>query len=146
MTVPRRNVTVAERLKTLEQELGRLRSYLASAGVEATISTPANSVTVTSATWVEAFSVAGPRQLVDWVLHFEAACAIGTTGQLRAVIADTSTVLHDVVDIADGATLAATWTLDPPGDFDDYTVVEIQAQRVTGAGSFTVRPYSVAGA
>jgi len=145
MGVPRNNTSPAERLKALEQELGRLRSYLAVNGVDATISTPGSAVAVTSATWVEAFTVAGPRLFAAWVVRFNATCAVGTTGQVRAVIAGTSTVLQDAVDVADGTTLPAAWTLDPPGNFDDYTVVEIQAQRVTGSGSITVRPYSAAG-
>lgn len=146
MGVPRNDTTVAQRLKALEQELGRLRSYLAISGVDATISTPASAVTITSAVWVEAFTVAGPRLATNWVVRFNAICAVGTAGQVRAVIAGTSTVLQDAIDVADGTTLPAAWTLDPPGNFDDYTVVEIQAQRVTGSGSFTVRPYSAAGA
>jgi hypothetical protein len=145
MGVPRSNTSPAERLKALEQEIGRLRSYLAVSGVDATISTPASAVTITSATWVEAFTVAGPRLATNWVIHFNAICAVGTAGQVRAVIAGTSTILFGPVDVGDGVTLPAAWTLDPPGNFDDYTVVEIQAQRVTGSGSFTVRPYSAAG-
>lgn len=145
MSVPRQTGTVAERLKSLEQELQRLRGYLAISGVDATITTPASLVTVTSPTWVEVFTAAGPRQAGDWMLRFTAACAVGTTGQVRAVVAGTSTELMAPVDVLDGATLAAEWALSPPGDFDDYALVEIQAQRVTGAGAFTVRPYSVAG-
>ena len=145
MGVPVDNTGVGKRLKALEQEISRLRSFLATTGLDVTITTPANSVTVTSPTWVEAFTAAGPRQATNWLLRFTAACAVGTTGQVRAVIAGTSTVLQGPADVLDGGSLDAAWTLDPPGDFNDYVVVQVQAQRTTGSGSFTVRPYSVAG-
>jgi hypothetical protein len=146
MSVPTDNASVARRLKALEQEISQLRAYLATTGLDVSITSPASTVTVTSATWVEAFTLAGPRQAVTWLVQFRAVCAAGTAGQVRAVISGTTTELQTPVDVLDGATLDAAWPLDPPGDFDDQTLVEIQAQRVTGAGAFTVRPFSVAGA
>ncbi|HEY3559669.1 MAG TPA: hypothetical protein VGL05_19505 [Kribbella sp.] len=146
MSVPTDNATAARRLKALEQEIAQLRGYLATTGLDVTITTPANTLTVTSPTWTEAFTLAGPRQATDWLVQFRATCASGTTGQVRAVISGTATELMPPVDVLDGATLDAAWTLDPPGDFDDQTLVEIQAQRTTGTGTFTVRPYSIAGA
>lgn len=145
MSVPENNTSVAKRLKVLEKDLAQLRAYLATTGLDVTLTTPANVVTVTSPTWVEAFTLAGPRQAVDWLVRFQAVCAVGTAGQVRAVVSGTSTELMAPTDVLDGSTLDAAWTLDPPGTFDDNTLVEIQAQRVTGTGSFTVRPYSVAG-
>lgn len=146
MSVPTDTTTVARRLKALEQEIAQLRGYLATTGLDVTITTPASSVTVTSPTWVEAFTLAGPRQAASWLVQLKAACATGTAGQVRAVVAGTATELMAPVDVLDGSTLDAAWTLDPPGDFDDQTLVEIQAQRITGTGAFTVRPYSVSGA
>lgn len=145
MAIPRDNSTLA-RLKNLEQELQRLRGYIANRGIPGTLTTPAAQVTVTSATWVEVFTLAGVRQNATWEIRFTAACAVGTTGQVRAVIAGTSTELQAPVDVLDGQTLQADWPLTVPGALDDYVVVEIQAQRVTGTGAFTVRPYSLANA
>ena len=146
MSVPVDNTSVARRLKVLEQEIAQLRAYLATTGLDVTITTPASVATVTSPTWVEAFTLAGPRQAANWLVQFRAACAAGTAGQVRAVVAGTATELMVPVDVLDGSTIDAAWTIDPPGTFDDQTLVEIQAQRVTGTGSFTVRPYSVTGA
>jgi hypothetical protein len=146
MSVPADNTSVARRLKALEQEIAQLRGYLALTGLDVTITTPAMVATITSPTWVEAFTLAGPRQAANWLVQFKAVCAAGTAGQVRAVIAGTATEVMAPVDVLDGATLDAVWTLDPPGLFDDQTLVEIQAQRTAGAGSFTIRPYSVAGA
>lgn len=146
MSVPTDDTTTARRLKAIEQEIAQIRGYLATTGLDVTITTPAMVATVTSPTWMEAFTVAGPRQAVSWLVQFKAVCAAGTAGQVRAVLAGTATELMAPVDVLDGATLDAAWTLDPPGDFDDQTLVEIQAQRTAGAGSFTIRPYSVAGA
>lgn len=144
MAVPRNNDELARR-KQIEQELQRLRGYIANLGAPGTLTTPANQTAITSATWVEAFTLAGARKDAAWEVHFTAACAAGTTGQVRAVIAGTSTELQPPTDVGDGQTLQADWSIALPGGVDDYTVVEIQAQRVSGTGSFTVRPYSVAG-
>lgn len=146
MSVPVDNTSIARRLKALEQEIAQLRAYLATTGLDVTITSPASAVSVTSPTWVEAFTLAGPRQAASWVVQFRAVCAVGTAGQVRAVISGTATELMAPVDVLDGSTLDAAWTLDPPGAFDDQILVEIQAQRIAGAGSFTVRPFSVTGA
>lgn len=175
MAVPRADATIAQRLKRLEEELRRVRSEIAGASSDPddkitdplgnevvavdlddgqgmkkprlsfTITTPNTGVTVTSTTWVEAFSVVGRRQNAAVEVRFNATCAAGTTGSVRAVIGGTATELHAPVAIADGDTLTAAWTIDLPGDYDDYLVVEIQAERLTGAGGITVRPYSAAG-
>lgn len=144
MAIPRDNSSLA-RIKQLEQELQRLRGYIANLGFPGTLTTPAQQATVTASTWVEVFTLAGLRQDSAWEVRFTAACAAGTTGQVRAVVAGTSTELQAPTDVGDGQTLQADWVITLPGAVDDYTVIEIQAQRTAGTGSFTVRPYSVAG-
>lgn len=175
MGIPRADVSVGERLKALEAELLRLRASIASTGIDpddkiidpldhvvvevdlaagqgllkprlsATITGPNTGATVTSTTWVEAFSVAGRWQNAAWEIRFTATCDAGTTGSVRAIIAGTATELHAPASIADGDTLSAGWTLTLPGDWDDYVVIEIQAERLTGSGNVRIRPYSAAG-
>lgn len=145
MAIPRNNDELARR-KQLEQELQRLRAYIANLGNPGTLTTPANQVTVTSATWVEVFTLAGLRQNSSWEIRFTATCEPGTTGQVRAIVAGTATELQVPVDVGDGQSLPADWVIPVPGAVDDYTVIEIQAQRTAGTGVFTVRPYSVVGA
>lgn len=173
--IPRADAGYAARLKKLEEDLRRLRSDITSAGTDPddkitdplgnevvavdlddgqgllkprlsfTITTPNTGATITSASFVEAFSVVGRRQNAAVEVRFTATCAAGTTGSVHAVIGGTATELHAPVNIADGDTLTAAWTLDLPGNYDDYLVVEIQARVLTGAGAVTVRPYSAAG-
>lgn len=175
MGVPLDDRGFRERFKKIETDLARLRSDIAGASsdpddqihdplgnlifgadldagsgilkprLSSTLTTPGMAVTVTSATYVEAFTIAGRRQNAAWEARFAASCQAGTTGSVRAVLAGTATELHAPVSIADGDSIAPAWSLDLPGAWDDYVVVEIQALRVTGSGNVTVRPYSVAG-
>jgi hypothetical protein len=174
VAVPRDDNTIAARLKIVEEKLRRLgvgadfatdpddrifdpqgelifgADLDAGQGtlrprLSATISTPALVVAVTSATWVEGFTVAGRQQNAAWEVRFSATCEAGTSGEVRAVLAGTSTLLHDPVAVPVGDTLTAAWTLDLPGNYDGYVVVEVQAQRTAGTGAVRVRPYSVAG-
>lgn len=175
MAVPRADISLGQRLKQLEEDLRRLRSDIAGASSDPddkivdplgnevvavdlddgqgllkprlsfTITTPNTGATITSTTWVEAFSIVGRRQNAAVEVRFTATCAAGTTGSVRAVIGGTATELHAPLAIADGDTLTAAWTIDLPGNYDDYLVVEIQCERLTGSGAITVRPYSAAG-
>lgn len=175
MPIPRQDATIGQRLKQLEDELARLRGVMADGGSDAddqitdplgnllfgadldagqgilkprmgaTITSPAAATVVTSTSWVEAFSIAGRRQNAAWEVRFAATCDAGTTGEVRAVLAGTATVLHAATPIADGDTLTGAWTLDLPGIYDDYVIVEVQAERLTGSGNIRVRPYSAAG-
>lgn len=175
MPIPRQDATLAQRLKAVEDEIARLRGVAGAADTDAddrivdpagnvvvevdldvgqglkkprlpfTITTPGNITVVTATSWVEAFTFAGYWQNAAAALRFNATTTAGTTAQVRAIIAGTATELHAPVTIADGDTASLAWSLDLPGGWDDYVVIEIQAQRVTGAGNVTVRPYSVAG-
>lgn len=175
MAIPRADTTPAQRFKALEDEIRRLRSEISGASTDpddqiydplgnllvgadldagqgllrprlaSTITTPNSTVTITSATWAEAFSIAGRRQNASWEVRFTASCDAGTTGSIRAVVAGTATELHAPTGIADGDSISVAWTLDLPGVWDDYVVVEIQAERLTGSGNVRVRPYSAAG-
>lgn len=175
MAIPRDDQGFAARFRAIEEQIRRLRSDIASQSTDpddqihdplgnlifgadldagsgilrprlsATIVMPGLATTITATDWVEAFTLAGRRQNAAWEVRFNASCDSGTTGTVRAVIAGTDTELHAPANIADGDTLAAAWTLDLPGAWDDYLLIEIQGQRLTGAGSLRVRPYSVAG-
>lgn len=175
MAVPRADAKMWERVKDLEDGLRRLRADLVGGGVDpddrildplgnvvvevdltagqgllrprlsATITAPSAATTVTSATYVEAFTVAGRWQNAAWEIRFTASCDAGTTGSVRAVIAGAATELHAPVGIADGDTITPAWSLNLPGVWDDYVIVEIQAERLTGSGNVRVRPYSAAG-
>jgi hypothetical protein len=175
MAVPRDKRDIGQRLKALEAAIARLRSDFAASGGEpsdqihdplgnlifgadidagsgilkprlsSTITTPGLSTTITATTWTEAFTLAGRRQNATWEVRFTATCDAGTTGSVRAVVAGTSTELHSPVAIADGDTLSAAWSVALPGAWDDYTLVEIQGERLTGSGNLKIRPYSVAG-
>jgi hypothetical protein len=175
MAVPRADAKMWERVKKLEEDLGRLRADLVGGGVDPddqihdplgnllvgadldagqglkkprlsfTITSPAAATVITSATYVEAFSIAGRRQNAACEVRFSASCDAGTTGSVRAVIAGTVTELHAPVPIADGDTITPAWSLNLPGIWDDYVIVEIQALRATGSGNVRVRPYSAAG-
>ncbi|HEY2086240.1 MAG TPA: hypothetical protein VGH54_09475 [Mycobacterium sp.] len=175
MGVPLDNRTIAQRLKALESDMARLRALLATSGgdpstqlhdplgnlifgadidagsgilkprLSATPTSPGAATTVTSASWVEAFTLAGRRQNATWEVRFQATCDAGTTGSVRAVISGTSTELHAPTAIADGDSYAAAWSLALPGGWDDYVLIEIQGERTGGSGNLRVRPYSVAG-
>lgn len=175
MGVPLDNRSIAQRMKALESDMAKLRAQLATFGgdpddqihdalgnlifgadidagsgilkprLSATSTTPGNSTTITSASWVEAFTLAGRRQNATWEVRFQATCDSGTTGSVRAVIAGTSTELHAATAIADGDSYAAAWSLALPGAWDDYVLIEIQGERTSGSGNLKVRPYSVAG-
>lgn len=175
MGVPLDNRTIAQRLKTLETGLANLRATIATFGgnpddqihdplgnlifgadidagsgilkprLSSSLTAPSLTTTITSTTWVEAFTLAGRRQNATWEVRFNATCDSGTTGQVRAVIAGTSTELHAAAAVPDGDTYAAAWSLALPGGWDDYILVEIQGERLTGSGNLRVRPYSVAG-
>jgi hypothetical protein len=175
MGVPVDNRSIAQSIKALETALARLRGEIASFGgnpddqihdplgnvifaadIDAgsgilkprlgfTISTPSQATAVTATSWVEAFTVAGYRQNATVAVRFNVTAAAGSTGSVRAVVAGTSTELHAPVTIADGDTQAMAWTLTLPGNWDTYDLVEIQAERLTGSGTITVRPYSAAG-
>lgn len=175
MAVPRQDGTIGQRLKILEEEIRVLRGLIGAGSGDtngpivdaqgnvifssdldagqgilkprlgATITTPNLGTTITSATWVEAFSVAGRRQNASWEVRFNVVADSGTTGQLRAVIAGTTTELHAPVAVGDGENFLVGWTLDLPADWDSYVIVEIQAERLTGSGNIRVRPYSAAG-
>jgi hypothetical protein len=175
MGVPLDNRSIAQRLKNLESDLARLRQALATFGgdpddqihdplgnlifgsdvdagsgilkprLSSSLTTPGLTTTITSTTWVEAFTLAGRRQNATWEVRFNATCDAGTTGMVRAVLAGTSTELHAPAAVPDGDTLAGAWSLALPGAWDDYVLVEIQGERVTGSGNLRVRPYSVAG-
>lgn len=166
MGVPPDDRDPATRLKNLEDAVARLRGDLARVGFDpdgnpifvadeetgilrprlaATTTTPGQNTTITSASFVEGFTVAGRRQNATWEVRFTAVCDAGTTGQIRAVISGTSTELMAPVDVGDGATVSAVWVLALPGVYDDHVSVEIQGLRVGGAGNLKIRPYSVAG-
>lgn len=110
----------------------------------ATVTTPGMATAVTATTWVEAFTVAGRRQNATWEIRFTAT-ATGTDGQVQAVLVADGTVLQAPVTVTTGTTFTAVWIIDLPGALDDYLEVQIQAQRLTGAGTVTVRPYGSQG-
>lgn len=175
MGVPLDNRTIAQRLKALEGDMARLRAQIATFGgdpddqihdalgnlifgadidagsgilrprLSATPTSPSSGSTITSSTWVEAFTLAGRRQNATWEVRFQATCDSGTTGSVRAVISGTTTELHAATAIADGDSYAAAWSLALPGAWDDYVLIEIQGERTGGSGNLRVRPYSVAG-
>lgn len=166
MGVPPDTRDQATRLKNLEDALDRLRGDLARVGLDpegnpvfvaaddtgiyrprlaATATTPGQVTTITSGTYVEAFTVAGRRQNATWEVRFTTACDVGTTASIRAVISGTSTELIPPTAVGDGATDAAVWVVALPGAFDDHVSIEIQALRASGAGNVKVRLTSVTG-
>lgn len=166
MGVPRDTRSLPDRVKNLEDLADRLSGDIARAGFDpdgnpvfvadteagiyrprlaATLTTPGQNTTITSGTYVEAFTVAGRRQNATWEVRFTAACDVGTTATIRAVISGTSTELIAPTAVGDGATDLAVWTLTLPGNFDDHVAVEIQGLRASGAGNVKIRPTSVAG-
>jgi len=167
MGVPRDNRDPWVRLKDLEDLVDKLRGDLARVGLDpagnavfvadaaagiyrprlaATITTPGQNTTITSGTYVEAFTVAGRRQNGMWEVRFTSTCDVGTTGSIRAVISGTSTELVPPTAVGDGATDLAVWVITLPGSFDDQVSIEIQGLRASGAGNFKIRPTSVTGA
>lgn len=166
MGVPRDTRSIGDRIKNLEDLVDKLSGDLARVGLDpegnpvfvadtetgiyrprlaATTTTPGQNTTITSGTYVEAFTVAGRRQNALWEVRFTSTCDVGTTGSIRAVISGTSTELVPPTAVGDGATDLAVWTLTLPGAFDDHVSIEIQGLRASGVGNFKIRPTSVAG-
>ncbi|MFC0622961.1 hypothetical protein [Kribbella deserti] len=110
-------------------------------------STPASATVVTSTTWVEAYTVTGRRQNNRLEIRLSAAASgSGVTGQVRAIIAGTATVLPDTLtEVPDGDTVTPFWVIDVPGAYDEWVSIEVQAQRTSVSGSITVRPYGAQG-
>lgn len=166
MGVPRDTRSIGDRIKNLEDLVDKLGGDLARVGLDpngnpvfvadtetgiyrprlaATTTTPGQSTTITSGTYVEGFTVAGRRQNSTWEIRFTTACDVGTTASIRAVISGTSTELIPPTDVGDGATDAAAWVVALPGAFDDHVSIQIQGLRASGAGNVKIRPTSVAG-
>lgn len=109
-------------------------------------STPASVTTVTAMSWVEAYTLTGRKQNNRLEVRFSAVTSgAGVTGDVRAIVSGTATVLHAPVSIPSGDSISPTWVLDIPGDYDDWVLVEIQCQRTSGSGSIAVRPYGAQG-
>lgn len=109
-------------------------------------STPGSVTTVTAAAWVEAYTLTGRKQNNRLEVRFAAVTSgAGVTGDVRAIVSGTATVLHAPVSIPSGDSISPTWVLDIPGDYDDWVSVEIQCQRTSGSGSIAVRPYGAQG-
>lgn len=106
--------------------------------------TPNMAVAITSSGYSEAFTiVAGTAATVS--VMFDANGDAGTTtGLVRAVDMETGAEVHAATPVTLG-TGRLTWDMDLPISADEWRLVQIQAQRTSGTGTLTLRPYGSQG-
>lgn len=105
--------------------------------------------TVTTPSWDTMYTLRSFKQHPKLHVAVEAVADASTTGNVRLYHTASSTVLAGPDAISSGATIAPTWLVDLPTPgvalHMELTEVQVQAQRVTGAGNISVRVFSAFG-
>lgn len=131
-----------EKIADLERDIDRLQLQVLDDA--SNLTTPAMATTIVTPGYSEVFTVAAGTASNVSVMFSADADAVSTTGFVRAIDLATGIEVHAPVAVTLG-TGQLIWDMDLPPSADEWRLVQIQAQRTSGTGTLTFRPYGSQG-